>query len=182
MASLLRSGGFLGRGFALSRWPARLVRARPIPRTLRDQLEDQLLDGDRDAEDLAALHLGRQGLPSHSGAHAYVALQGFAADIAGGRELGAFLVLQVPLDRFASPARAPVGPIPGEGMPITSDSADLRAPSVPLLSFPVAPSHAGSLSAGGRAGPQGVPGTDRSHHRRSAILRARGVANARHCR
>jgi hypothetical protein len=102
--------------------------ASPDPRTLRDQLEDQVLDGDRDAEDLAAFHVGRQGFP-HPRGQAYLAVQAFTADVPGGRELGAFVVLQLPFDRFASPAH-----------PVATELAPTPAQTVPLVSvFPSPP-------------------------------------------
>src|SRR5882672_5676314 len=105
MASFSRRIGLFGSSMYLALLAHAVRAASPDPRTLRDQLEDQLLDGDRDAEDLTVFHEGQQGQPSHHGGHAYVALQAFAADVPGGRELGAFVVLQLPFDRFVSSAR-----------------------------------------------------------------------------
>ena len=83
----------------------------PDPRTLRDQLEDQVLEGDRDAEDLAMFHASKDALARPRHAPTYVALVAFAGDPPGGRrEYGAMLVLELPLERFASgPAPAPAG-------------------------------------------------------------------------
>jgi hypothetical protein len=96
----------------------------PDPRTLRDQLEDQVLDGDKDAEDLAALHASKDTLARpRRGASAYVAIAAFAGDPpTGPREFGAMLVLQLPLERFATkrpPApAAPLLPVAAEDAPI----------------------------------------------------------------
>jgi hypothetical protein len=95
----------------------------PDPRTLRDQLEEQVLDGDRDAEDLAAFRSGQEGALTGRKGQAYVALEAYAADRVGaGRELGARVVLQLPLERFLSSsapsqARAPSTPWLGRSAP-----------------------------------------------------------------
>ncbi|HEX9297122.1 MAG TPA: hypothetical protein VF881_14865 [Polyangiaceae bacterium] len=82
----------------------------PDPRTLRDQLEQQVLDGDRDGEDLATLHFARQGAPSRRGGSAYLGISGYAAErVDGRRELGVMLIFQLPLERFA---RVPPPPPP----------------------------------------------------------------------
>ena len=145
MASLLRSSGLLGSWMCLIALAHEARAGSPDPRTLRDQLEDQLLDGDRDAEDIAALHLGRQGLPSQAGGHAYVAVQGFTADVAGKRELGAFLVLQAAFGPFRLTGSATLGTGTGRrACASVIGSADLPVPSVPpLFSFPVAPTTRG---------------------------------------
>jgi hypothetical protein len=85
----------------------------PDPRTLRDQLEDQVEDGDRDAEEVAVMRMppsimGRD----RRGGSAYVSFMAFAGDRSGvRREFGAMLVVGLPLERFAAPRRV----APGEG-------------------------------------------------------------------
>src|SRR5262249_8428552 len=73
------------------------------------QLEEQVLDGDRDAEDLASFRAGEQG-GLHARASAYLALRAFTAERPAGREVGAFLILQLPLERFSAPASVQPAP------------------------------------------------------------------------
>jgi hypothetical protein len=75
----------------------------PDPRTLRDQLEEQVLEGDRDAEDLAMFRAPKDVLAHPRHAPTYVAVEAFAGHPPGGRrQWGAMLVLELPLERFAS--------------------------------------------------------------------------------
>jgi hypothetical protein len=110
----------LGTFAAASALARQAAAGSPDPSTLRDQLEDQVLDGDRDAEDVAAMRAAPSlvGRDRRAGS-AYLSLMAFAGDRpSGGRELGAMLVLGLPLERFAAPRRfAPsVGaPLDGEG-------------------------------------------------------------------
>ena len=89
---------------------AHLCQARagaPDPRTLRDQFEEQVLEGDRDLEDLAVFKLARAGAPSSVRAPAYIALEAFVdrrvESHFGFGSYGVFAVLQLPLERFAAP-------------------------------------------------------------------------------
>jgi hypothetical protein len=79
----------------------------PDPRTLRDQLEEQVLDGDKDTEDLAVLHASATTPHgTHRAGTAYVALAAFVGEHSERpREYGAMLVLQLPLERFAGARR-----------------------------------------------------------------------------
>jgi hypothetical protein len=79
----------------------------PDPRTLRDQLEEQVLDGDKDAEDLAVLHASAMTPHgTHRAGTAYVALAAFVGEHSEGpREYGVMLVFQLPLERFAGARR-----------------------------------------------------------------------------
>jgi hypothetical protein len=78
----------------------------PDPRTLRDQLEEDLIEGDRDAEDIAVLHLPASSIGTGRRAGpAYLTLAAFAGDRSGGREWGGFAVLQIPFERVAQAPR-----------------------------------------------------------------------------
>lgn len=139
MAILSRRTALLGSFVGVATLAHIAHAASPDPRTLRDQLEDQVLDGDRDAEDLAAFHPGREGSGRPRG-QAYVAVQAFTSDVAGGRQLGAFVVLQLPLERFASPvpSRAGEGDVM-RGITGPTEEVAALAPVPALFSFPVAP-------------------------------------------
>jgi hypothetical protein len=74
----------------------------PDPATLRDQIEDEVTDGDHDVEDLAVFHLPSAAGSGRSRAQTYVAISAFAGTRANARPAyGGFLVLQIPLERFA---------------------------------------------------------------------------------
>jgi hypothetical protein len=78
--------------------------------SLRNQLEDQWLDGDKDSEDLAVLRLGREPSAGSRLPTAYLALEGFAGRHASGqREVAGRLVVQFPFERLWM--RSPVRPI-----------------------------------------------------------------------
>jgi hypothetical protein len=103
------------------------------PSTLRDQLEEQVVQGDKDAEDLAVLRVSKDTLarPGRA-APVYLALEAFAGDPGGRREYGAMVVLQLPLERFAS-RPAPL-PFPVELRPFSPDGAGAALlPPVPGL-------------------------------------------------
>src|SRR2546423_791646 len=82
----------------------------PDPNTLRDQLEDQVLAGDIDGEDLAVLRGPREHQRSRRGGLTYVGVSAFIGDRRDGRrEYGGFVVLQVPFEhwlRSPSPSHA----------------------------------------------------------------------------
>src|SRR5215470_19022068 len=107
--SMARIGSFpwLGAFAALSALAREAAAGSPDPSTLRDQLEERVLDGDRDAEDVAAMRaepslIGRD----RRGGTAYLSLMAFAGERPDAkRELGAMLVLGLPLERFAAPRR-----------------------------------------------------------------------------
>jgi hypothetical protein len=108
------------------------VHAGPFdPSTLRDQLEEQVMEGDQDAEDLAVLRVSKDVLARPGWASpVYVALSAFAGDTSGGRrEYGAMLVLQLPLERFLG-GRAPA-PV-SDHHPLFGDQADDAQPSPAL--------------------------------------------------
>jgi hypothetical protein len=99
----------------------------PDPRTLRDQLEEQVLDGDKDAEDIAVLRLPASTVGRRTG-QTYVSVAAFAGwRVDGKRDFGGFVVLQLALERFAyrSPVRlraaaevvASEGPSPSDEVP-----------------------------------------------------------------
>jgi hypothetical protein len=108
----------------------------PDPRTLRDQLEDQVLDGDRDAEDLASFRLGLRGSRFRPEGHAYLALQAFVAQVPAGRDLGALVVLQIPFDRFAAPHAPRSDP---KGNVLEGDAWHDPGPSTALVTPPLEP-------------------------------------------
>jgi hypothetical protein len=72
------------------------------PRTLRDQLEDQVIDGDKDVEDLAIFHVPTSTSPRvRWSSPTYFAVAAFAGSHADGqREVGALFVLTLPLDHL----------------------------------------------------------------------------------
>ena len=139
MASLSRCMGLLGSWISLATLAPGARAASPDPRTLRDQLEDQVLDGDRDAEDLAVFRVNRQGAAPQARSQAYVALQAFTAEVPGGRELGAFVVLQLPFDRFATPV--PPMSAASQGVAMGNGAGSTEPPIAPasLFAFPQAP-------------------------------------------
>jgi len=92
----------------------------PDPSTLRDQLEDQVLDGDQDAEDLAVLRGATHGLGlGRASGTAYISVVAFGGTrLDGQREMGGLVVLGLPLGRFGRRSlRADVRlpPVPDQG-------------------------------------------------------------------
>lgn len=84
------------------------------PETLRDELEERVIERDADAADLA---LGATPVDTIGGARSslYLSLGGFAGRRDDGRsEVAGMLVLGVPLDRFAAPRRVVVADEPLE--------------------------------------------------------------------
>jgi hypothetical protein len=176
MASFSRHASFLAMCWGACCTAGAARAASPDPRTLRDQLEDQVLDGDRDAEDLASFRLGRQGPGWRPDGHAYLALQAFVADVPAGRELGALVVLQLPLDRFASPASVPShSPVDAAN---ARSTGDVIAPA-PVFSFPLAPLHEISQSVAGvkPSPPTPVVTTDVARACVRAAWRTLGIAD-----
>jgi hypothetical protein len=77
------------------------VAAAPDPRADRTRLEDQLHEGEIDAEDFLAWHLAPGALGGAGRGSAYVGLEAFVVERASGAsEIGALLVLELPLERF----------------------------------------------------------------------------------
>src|SRR5260221_4953297 len=98
----------------------------PDPSTLRDQLEEQVLEGDADAEDVSVFHLPARSISAPNAGTSYVALAAFAGSAGVRREWGGFLVVQFPFDRGA---RARPLPLSTEGAGPPSDaSGDADAP------------------------------------------------------
>lgn len=99
--------------------------ARHAAAATRARLEDALVDGDLDGEDVnaagASALLGRGGsfralVPASRGGAAYLSLFGFvqSSPLAASREVGAGLVVGLPFDRLGSPrlAEGSVRPLP----------------------------------------------------------------------
>jgi hypothetical protein len=98
---------------------------------MRDQLEEQVLEGDKDAEDLAVLRVSKDTLarPGRA-APVYLAFEAFAGDPGGRQVYGAMVVLQLPLERFATgPARLPS---PVELGPFPANEVDEAPPPPPM--------------------------------------------------
>src|SRR5689334_16663032 len=91
--------------------PARA--AVPDLRAAENRLEDDLLDGDIDAEDFLAWHLSTGALGPARGS-AYLGLDAFWVQRVSGAEMGAMLVLELPLERVMHPrsGAAPGTPTP----------------------------------------------------------------------
>lgn len=107
--------------WALGPWCAALLAtapplaAAPDPRAHQNQLEDQLLEGEIDAEDFLAWRLAPGALGRTGRGSAYVGLEAFVVErTSGSSEMGALLVLELPLERFVprgwTAAPAPLGP------------------------------------------------------------------------
>src|SRR5688572_7212706 len=93
--------------WVLGPWCATLVATMPSLATLPDgrafanHLEDQLLEGEIDAEDFLAWRLAPGALGGPGRGSAYVGLEAFLVERMGGTsELGALVVLELPLERF----------------------------------------------------------------------------------
>lgn len=81
--------------------------------------EELVSDGDIDPEDLVGrATVGRAGLRTSPGGQAWLSLAGFTREsVNGQREVGGFVVVGLPLDRFARVgARAGAGPTAGAGV------------------------------------------------------------------
>lgn len=98
--------------------------ARAAP-PLTPPLEESIADGDIDAEDLVARGtVGRGALRSAPGGHAWLSLAGYRrASLTGQSELGAFLVVGLPLDRFARVAARASAGVAGAGSPVNAGVA-----------------------------------------------------------
>ena len=93
--------------WALGPWCAALLgtapplAAAPDPRAHQNRLEDQLLDGEIDAEDFLAWRLAPSALGRTGRGSAYVGLEAFVVErTSGSSEIGALVVLELPLERF----------------------------------------------------------------------------------
>jgi hypothetical protein len=85
--------------------------ALPDFRALQGRLEDQLIDGEIDAEDFLAWHFAPGASLGRPRGAAYLGIEAFVVDKAtGAAEIGAMLVVELPLERFARP-RGLSGPI-----------------------------------------------------------------------
>jgi hypothetical protein len=87
------------------------ARAAPTdPRDLEGHLEDAVMDGEIDAEDFFASRLVGAPVGAGRGA-AYVGIEAFRVDRAAGvAEMGALLVIELPLERWARPRPTVLGP------------------------------------------------------------------------
>jgi hypothetical protein len=74
---------------------------------MRDQLEEQVLEGDADIEDVAVFHLPASSMAVPRVGASYVALAAFAGSSGVRREWGGFMVLQLPIERIAQAGRLP---------------------------------------------------------------------------
>jgi len=75
--------------------------AAPDPRAHTSRLEDLLLEGEIDAEDFLAWHLAPGALGGAGRGSAYVGIEAFLVQrTSGTSEMGALLVLELPLERF----------------------------------------------------------------------------------
>jgi hypothetical protein len=93
-----RSGSLL---VSLGALAGSAVAGSPDPNTLREQLEEQVLEGDMDTEDIAVLRSPRAHERSRRGGQTYVGLSAFAGDRRDGRrEYGGLIVLQVSFEHF----------------------------------------------------------------------------------
>ena len=109
--------------------PGSATAGAPDPTRVRDAWEERVLEGDLDPEDLAAFHGAPRGDLAPRGG-AYLALEGFAGDHVGvSKELGAMVILNLPLERFAS---APL-PVPRAAL---AEEVAPRAPSPPRALAP----------------------------------------------
>jgi hypothetical protein len=88
--------------------------ASPDLRAAQGRLEDQLLEGEIDAEDFLAGHwAASSALLGPARGAAYVGLEAFMAEkTSGATEMGALLVLELPLERFAYPRGLPAMSLP----------------------------------------------------------------------
>jgi hypothetical protein len=85
--------------------------AAPDPRLSASQIEDRLVDGEIDAEDLLRWRLAPGTIVDAGRGAAYVGLEAFAVErTTGPAEVGAMFVLELPLERFVGRA-ASIAPI-----------------------------------------------------------------------
>jgi hypothetical protein len=107
------------------------------------ELEDQLQDGEIDPEDFLALHWSRTAFGPARGA-AYLGVEAFRVDKASGAaEIGAMLVLELPLERFAHPRSMPVAlpvesPTAASVLGASFDVAEEGSPRAALVPWPPA--------------------------------------------
>jgi len=88
--------------------------AAPDIRAERGRLEDQLVEGEIDAEDFLAWHMAPGSSMGTGRGAAYLGLEAFVVEkTSGAAEFGALVVLELPLERFAR-VRAPLVPLPPE--------------------------------------------------------------------
>jgi hypothetical protein len=99
----------------------------PDPSTLRDQLEEQVLEGDADAEDVAVFHLPARSIAAPRVGASYVALAAFAGSAGVRRQWGGFLVVQFPFERVAKVRPLP-RPADGVDPPWSASSETDAAP------------------------------------------------------
>ncbi len=86
--------------------------AVPDLRAAQGRLEDQLIDGEIDAEDFLAWRFAPRASIGAARGSAYLGIEAFIVERAiGPAELGAMLVVELPLERFARP-RAVAAPMP----------------------------------------------------------------------
>ena len=86
--------------------------AAPDARADQGRVEDLLVEGEIDAEDFLAWHLSPSSLLAAQRGAAYLGIEAFIVDkTSGASELGALLVLELPLERFTR-SRAPQAPLP----------------------------------------------------------------------
>jgi hypothetical protein len=91
--------------------PAPARAATPDFRAAQNRLEDQLIEGEIDAEDFLAWHLAPGSSVGPPRRAVYLGLEAFVVEKASGAsELGALLVLELPLERFVR-ARTPAAPL-----------------------------------------------------------------------
>jgi hypothetical protein len=112
--------------WAWAPWCAALVfavpalAAAPDPRAQASRLEDLLLEGEIDAEDFLAWRLAPGALGGAGRGSAYLGIEAFLVQRTNGAaEMGALLVLELPLERFVSRGWALV-PTPLETVPAES--------------------------------------------------------------
>jgi hypothetical protein len=103
------------------------------------ELEDQLQEGEIDPEDFLALHWSRTAFGPARGA-AYLGIEAFRADkTSGAAEIGAMLVVELPLERFAHPRAMSVAlPVESrESSPVLGPSSFDAAEQLSLDAAPV---------------------------------------------
>jgi hypothetical protein len=101
---------WIGWAAVLAAVPARAASADP--RAAEGRVEDQLVEGEIDAEDFLAWHLAPSSAVGTGRGAAYLGVEAFIVEKASGAtEVGAMLILELPLERFVR-ARAPQPPLP----------------------------------------------------------------------
>ncbi|HMI87125.1 MAG TPA: hypothetical protein VK550_23680 [Polyangiaceae bacterium] len=102
---------WIGSIAGLASTPARA--ATPDARAVQGRLEDQLNEGEIDAEDFLAWHVAPRGSMGAARGAAYLGFEAFRVEKAnGGAEWGATLILELPLERFARPHGLQAPPSP----------------------------------------------------------------------